>query len=60
MNPRSINADALAKILNEAGVDSMVSFSVDGAETSAKRVSDLIKFRPYPWGYTNAELKQAL
>lgn len=60
MNPRSINADALAKILNETGIDSMISFSVDGADTSAKRVSDLIKFRPYPWGYTNAELRQAL
>lgn len=60
LNPRSINIDALSSILKEKDIGDLVSFSVGGSEKTTEQVSDLIKFRPYPWGYTNAELKAAL
>ena len=60
MNPRSINADAISKLLSQKEIDGLVDIQIGGQSTTQKEFSQMIKFRPYPWGYTNAEISQAL
>lgn len=60
MNPRSINSEAISKLLSEKEISNLLDIQIGGQSTSLKDFSQVIKFRPYPWGYTNAELKQAL
>lgn len=60
LNPRSINPDALSKLLSEKELSKLIDIQVGGQSKSMTEFGQMIKFRPYPWGYTNAELKQAL
>ena len=60
LNPRSINAEAITKLLSEKDVAGLLDIQIGGQSTSTKEFSQMIKFRPYPWGYTNSEISQAL
>lgn len=55
----SLNDKALTTFLQtEGGLDDMVEFSVGGSKKTSWEVSELIKPRPFPWGYTKTELTE--
>ena len=57
-HPSKLNTDILSKFIkdNELGE---ITFEKNGRKISNKQLSSEIKYRPFPWGYSNAEIREA-
>lgn len=57
----SYNSDALFEYLRgDNDLDDMITISFNGRRIDTTELSQMIKFRPYPWGYTLAEIRQGI
>ena len=61
-NRSSYNSDAIATFLknDKSFYDAFNITDSSGSIISSEQFSQMIKYRPYPWGYTNNEIKQGL
>jgi hypothetical protein len=38
----------------------MITIELGGSRVTASELSQVIKYRPYPWGYTMADIKKGM
>lgn len=57
----SFNDKALRRFMEaEGGFDNLLTFSYKGQQVLSRDVSNIIKPRPFPWGYRNKEVRELL
>ena len=53
----SLNSEALASFIDKEDLGELV-FSKDGKQLTNKELSQIIQYRPFPWGYRNSEIRE--
>lgn len=57
----SFNTEALASFLySDTELDEMITIELGGSRVTTKELSQVVKYRPYPWGYTMADIKKGM
>lgn len=57
-HPSKLNSDMLSDYLEDTFLEE-ITFEKDGKALDRKELSSEIKYRPFPWGYRNSEIKKA-
>lgn len=57
----SFNSEALASFLaSDTELDKMITIQLGGTPVTTSELSQVIKYRPYPWGYTMADIRKGM
>lgn len=57
----SFNTEALSSFLtSDSSLEELVTIEMGGSRVTSSELSQLIRYRPYPWGYTLADIRKGM